>query len=80
MSNVFSILEGKDVKDIAESESHDVDAGTFNYYGFSNKKGEWVIMREKTDGTEYRFALGGTNYSTAWTSRSSQSYGLGHIG
>lgn len=74
MSNVFSILEGKDVKDIAESE------GGYNYYGFSNKKGEWVIMREKTDGTEYRYAIAGTGYTTAWTGRASLSYGYGLVG
>ena len=52
---------------------HDVDkvgTGGYNYYGYLEENGMWMIQREKTDGTEYRYRSGITTpYSTAWTNR-----------
>ena len=61
-------LSGYDISDIAENE-----AG-YNYYGFCKADGAWKILREKTDGTEYRLAVGKSAYSTAFTNRATQTY------
>lgn len=63
-----ALTEGKWVVDIANSE------GGYNYYGYIGRDSSWVIMRESTAQTEYRFAFGGSGYSTAWTNRATQSY------
>lgn len=70
MSRFNSITEGATVVDIANG------VGSYNYYGFIRKNGEWIIMREKTDQTEYRFAFGASDYSTNWTNKASLTYGL----
>lgn len=43
-----------------------------NYYGYLKSSGEWYIMKEES-GT-YRYVKGDNAYTTAWTSRASQSY------
>lgn len=74
MPKYKTLTEGSIVVDISESE------GGYNYYGRIRTNGEWVILREKTDGTEIRYAIGGSSYSTNWTNRTSLNYGLGTIG
>ncbi len=61
-------LSGFDITDIRENE-----AG-FNYYGFCKADGSWKILREKTDGTEYRFAGGNKDYSVNFAVRSGLNY------
>jgi len=70
MSRFTGLTDGMAVVDIAEAE------GGYNYYGSIRKNGEWSIMREKTDGTEYRMVLGASGYSAGWTARASQTYTL----
>ncbi len=53
MSRYTKITDGTNVVDIAPNESG------FNYYLFTRPGGSGVIMREKTDETEYRFYLFG---------------------
>lgn len=71
MSRYESITKDMHIVDIAES------VGSYNYYGYVDKIGKWAILREKTDGTEYRWAIGGSDYSTAWTNKATQGYGYG---
>ena len=70
MSRFNSIIEGASVVDIASNE------GGYNYYGYIRKNGEWIIMRENTAQTEYRFAYGMSTYSTNWSNRASLDYKL----
>lgn len=73
-----NILEGTNLTDVATGEVHSVDAGTFNYYGYSKPDGSWVILREKDDESEYRFDIGSANqgddYPTAYTDRQNRTY------
>ncbi|MFA5048495.1 MAG: hypothetical protein WC516_05740 [Patescibacteria group bacterium] len=71
MNKFDSILDGMNFVDREDS------VGGYNYYGFVRHNGEWVIMRLKTDETELRFAMGGTGYTTAWTNKTTQTYGYG---
>lgn len=70
MSRFKSLLAGMEVVDISEAE------GGYNYYGYVRANGEWAIMRELVAGTEYRFVIGASAYSTNWTARTSLNYTL----
>jgi len=74
MSKYNNITEGMKVVDVSLSEDG------YNYYGFVRSNGEWAIMRENTAQTEYRFSVGGSDYSTNWTNRASLGYRLPTIG
>jgi hypothetical protein len=71
----YNILtHGCQLADVAEAESG------FNYYGLVRVDGTWVIMREKTDETEYRFAVGngkvGNVYADKFADREQLNYRL----
>ena len=69
MSRYTSLLEGMEVVSIAENE------GGYNYYGYSRwGRNEWLIMRGKTDETEYLYAIGKGSFDNAWTAKASKSY------
>jgi hypothetical protein len=44
------------------------------YYGYTDKDGNWYIIKEDSDGN-YRYANGSSSFSTNWTNRASLSYG-----
>lgn len=69
MGRYTSLLEGMEVVQIAENETG------YNYYGFSRwGRNEWLIMREKIDGTEYLYAIGKGSFDNAWIARASKTY------
>lgn len=68
MSKITTLTQGKWVVDITTGE------GGYNYYGYIGKDGSWVIMRENTAQTEYRFSLGSTDYTTGWSGRTGLIY------
>lgn len=43
------------------------------YYGFTNKDGNWFIMKEDSSGN-YRYAKGSSSFATNWTGRAGLSY------
>lgn len=68
------ITNGKKIVDSVSGQ-----AG-YNYYGYLGTNGEWVIMRENTAQTEYRYKLGASDYQSNWSNRGSLTYGLPTIG
>ena len=70
MSRFNTIIAGASVANMASAE------GGYNYYGYIRTNGEWIIMRENTAQTEYRFAFGNADYSTNWTGRAGLDYKL----
>ncbi len=77
MSRYARIIDGASVTDIVKSELG------FNYYLFARPGGSGVIMREKTDETEYRFYLfagkntqneSTTNAQAQWDDRANKDY------
>lgn len=50
------------------------DTGTYKYYGFEDKDGNWYILRKTLATNIYLYAAGASDYSTAWTNRASQTY------
>lgn len=72
----IDMLEGFNICDIVMA------SGGYNYYGYSDRNRKaWLIMRENTAQTEYRYALGGVDvgYDAAWAARASQSYTMPHM-
>jgi hypothetical protein len=61
-------LNGYDIAEARENESG------YNYYGFTKPDGSFRILREKTDGTEYRFAIGRSDFVTAFAARATLNY------
>jgi len=61
-------LSGYDCAEIRENESG------YNYFGFTRSDGSWRILREKTDGTEYRLAIGRSDFETNFTGRNGLEY------
>jgi len=61
-------LSGYDCAEIREAE-----AG-YDYFGFTRSDGSWRILRQKTDGTEIRLAIGESDFETNFVSRSGLSY------
>lgn len=47
---------------------------TYKYFGFENKDGGWYIMRKTLADSTFKYSAGASNYSTAWTNKSSQTY------
>lgn len=50
-----------------------LDDSTPAYYGFTNKDGEWFIMKEDSSGN-YEYTKGTTDFPTNWTNRASLTY------
>lgn len=76
MSRNTNLILGANLTDVAGGETHNVDAGTFNYYGYTRPDNSFVILREKTDETEYRYSLNknGEVYASAFSDRKNREY------
>ena len=61
-------LSGFDIAEVRENE-----AG-YNYFGYTKADRSWKILREKTDSTEYRLAVGRADFETAFAGRASLTY------
>ena len=63
------------IQNIAEGESGEETGETYNYYLYVNLRGQALIMREKSDSTEFKYANGGfVGSSLQWTNRTTLSY------
>jgi len=61
MNKFADIIDGMRIVDSS------LDEGGYNYYGYLRHNGEWAIMRQNAAETEYRYKIGASGYSTAWT-------------
>ena len=50
------------------------DSSDPKYYGFSDHRGVWIIMKETTSAGSFRYATGKSDYATNWTGRAALSY------
>ena len=54
---------------------HEVDnASDTKYYGFTDHRGAWIIMKEVTSTGVFRYANGKSDYPTNWTGRAALTY------
>lgn len=52
----------------------EVDDSEISYYGFTNKEGQWFIMRGDTNTGAFRYARGRSNFPDNWKKRQSLDY------
>jgi hypothetical protein len=52
----------------------EIDEGQVTYYGFINKDGAWLIMREESDGNSFRYAKGNSDFPSNWANRENLNY------
>lgn len=52
----------------------EIDDNIVSYYGFINKDGNWLIMREDTENNSFRYAKGDTDFSKNWGGREKLNY------
>ena len=72
--NVAPITGGvSELKEYVFSDGDESDS-TYYYYGFLKADGSWYILRVTSTMTEARYAAGSSSYTTAWVTKSNQSY------
>lgn len=59
MSRYNEIIDGASIVDSMTS-------GGYTYYGYIRAEGSWIVLRENTAGDEFRYAVGGSDFATAW--------------
>jgi hypothetical protein len=52
----------------------EIDEGIVSYYGFTNKDGAWLIMKEDSDISSFRYAKGDINFPNNWGNRAQLKY------
>ena len=52
----------------------EIEDGVITYYGFTNKSGAWLIMKEETDASSFRYAKGESDFPGNWAKRESLKY------
>jgi hypothetical protein len=52
----------------------EIDDGIVSYYGFTNQSGNWLIMREDTETSSFRYAKGDSGFSKNWANRENLKY------
>ena len=56
----------------------EIDDNTITYYGFTNKDGAWLIMREDTEASSFRYVKGDLEFSGNWSNRENLKYDYFH--
>ncbi len=54
--------------------AQDETDGTYNYYGFVNKKGSTLIMRTTKSTSEVKYFIGTGDFDTLFAARASKTY------
>lgn len=56
----------------------EIDDNIISYYGFTNKEGAWVVMREDTQTSSFRYARGDSEFPQNWDNREKLTYDYFH--
>jgi len=78
MANLNGLING--ITTNLSIHNQDESGGTYYYYGYLGNGGTIVIMRVKTDSTEYRYYLstekedGSVFYEAEWAARAAKTY------
>lgn len=56
----------------------EIDNGLVGYYGFVNKNGGWLIMKEDTNSGSFRYTKGVANFPFNWNKRTNLRYDYFH--
>lgn len=52
----------------------EIDDGVVTFYGFTNRDGSWLIMKEDTDTNSFRYSKGSSGFPENWKNRSDLRY------
>lgn len=52
----------------------EIDEGVVSYYGFTNQDGAWLIMREDSETSSFRYARGDSGFMRSWDNRKNLKY------
>lgn len=52
----------------------EIDDNIVSYYGFTNQNGAWMIMKEDTQTSSFRYVRGESNFSSNWKARENLKY------
>ena len=68
-------LEGFRVQTQTFDEAGEVSGTLYNYYGYTHRSGQIIIMRSKKNETSYKYANGGFgDFDTVWATRQNLTY------
>ncbi len=75
-------LENSEGKKISPAERQpldgyqisEIDDNVITYYGFTNKDGGWLIMREDTESSSFRYTKGDSDFPGKWAAREKLAY------
>lgn len=56
----------------------EIDDNVISFYGFTNKQGAWLIMREDTNTNSFRYCRGTKDFKTNWDRREQLDYDYYH--
>lgn len=56
----------------------EIDDSDVSYYGFTNKDGNWIIMREDTEASSFRYVKGAEAFPDNWSNRVKLNYEYFH--
>lgn len=56
----------------------EIDDNVVTYFGFINKEGAWLIMREDTETNSFRYARGDSDFPGSWNNRERITYDYFH--
>ncbi|KKS95269.1 MAG: hypothetical protein UV71_C0009G0005 [Microgenomates group bacterium GW2011_GWC1_43_13] len=52
----------------------EIDDGAITFYGFTNVDGSWLIMKEDTETSSFRYAKGSSGFPASWDNRQNLKY------
>ena len=52
----------------------EIDDGAVTYYGFTNLDGSWLIMKEDTETSSFRYVKGSSGFPGSWANRQNLKY------
>ena len=70
------LANGSEFYEISDSYDSSVSgfSGDFEYYGYVNPLGKWIIQRHQISTGAYRYTNGQSSYTTNWAGNSGLSY------
>jgi hypothetical protein len=77
-SGALHVVQQGNVSDVLSEYLYvygDESGMTYDYYGFEKPDGLWAIARLTKTMTEELYCAGSSNFTTAWTNKTSQTYG-----
>lgn len=72
-----SFAHGSELYEISDEYDASVTGftGDYEYFGYLNIAGGWIVQQHQISTGAYRYAQGASSYTTAWSGKGSLTYG-----